>query len=100
MAYFAYYDEEVSVHAALVHTSAGRSSLEKTIETHELVRHIAVVLAGKLLADSALHKTRQRGQDIDRWVDLPVVQLTVDEDLALRDVTGKIWDRMRNICVG
>lgn len=56
-----------------------------------------MVLAGEFLTNSALHETRQRGQDVDRWVDLPVVQLTVDEDLALRDITRKIWDRMRDV---
>ena len=56
-----------------------------------------MVLAGELLANGALHETRKRGQHVDRWVYLPVVQLTIDEDLALRDVSGEIGNRVRDV---
>ena len=48
--------------------------------------YLVVVLAGHALADSALHETGQRRQHVDRRVDLTVLQLPVDVDLALRDV--------------
>ena len=56
-----------------------------------------MIFPGQFLTNSALHKTRQGRQDIDGRVDLSVVQLTVDEDLSLRDVTGKIRDGVRDI---
>ena len=59
-----------------------------------------MVLAGQLLTNSALHQTRQRGQHVNRWVYLPVVQLTVDEDLALRDVPGEIGNWVRDVWWG
>ena len=55
------------------------------------------MLASKLLTNGALHQTGQRGQHVDRWVYLPVVQLTVDEDLALRDVPGEIGNWVSDI---
>ena len=64
----------------------------------QLVRHIAVVAASELLADGALHQTTETGQDVDGRVDLSVVQLAIDEDLALRDVARKVRNGMRNIC--
>ena len=56
-----------------------------------------MILAGELLADGTLHETRERGQDIDRRVYLPVVQLTIDEDLTLGDIPSKIGDRMCDV---
>ena len=56
-----------------------------------------MVFPRQLLADGALHETGQRRQDVDRWVYLPVVQLTIDEDLALRDVPGEIGNGVRDI---
>ena len=71
--------------------------LQTRARTHQLVRDVAVVLAGELLANGALHETRERGEHVDRWVYLPVVQLPVDEDLALRDVPGEIGNGVRDI---
>lgn len=68
--------------------------------TYELVRDIAVVFPGQLLTNRRLHQTGQRRQDIDWWVDLPVVQLTVNKDLALGDVTSKIGNGVSDICAG
>ena len=63
----------------------------------QLIRHIAVVAASELLADGALHQTTETGQDVDGRVDLSVVQLAIDEDLALRDVASKVRNGMRDI---
>lgn len=57
-----------------------------------------MIFPGQFLTDSALHETRQGRQDIDGRVDLSVVQLTVDEDLSLCDVTRKIRNGMRDVC--
>ena len=57
-----------------------------------------MVLARHALSDGGLHETTERGQHVDRRVDLPVVQLTVHVDLALRDVTGQIRNRMGDVC--
>ena len=56
-----------------------------------------MILASKLLTNGALHETRQRRQNVDRWVYLPVMELTVDKDLALRDVSGEIGNGMGDI---
>ncbi len=56
-----------------------------------------MILAGQFLTDSALHETRERGEHVDRRVYLPVVQLTIDEDLALSDVPGEIGNWMRDV---
>jgi hypothetical protein len=57
-----------------------------------------VVLAGQLLADRALHKTRQRRQYVDGRIDLTVVELAVDEDLALGDVACQVGNRVGDVC--
>ena len=53
--------------------------------------------AGQLGADGRLHQAGERGQDVDRRVDLLVVELPVDEDLPLGDVARQIGDRMRDV---
>lgn len=71
---------------------------ERKKEIDHLVRDLRVVPAGAALSDGALHETRQGRQNVDRRVDLPVVQLTIDVDLPLRDVARQVGDRMRDIC--
>lgn len=66
--------------------------------TDQLVRYITVVLPGQFITDGTLHQTRQGRQHIDGWVDLPVVQLTVDEDLSLGDVASQVGNWMCDIC--
>jgi len=63
---------------------------------------IGVLDDGLLLLDtnSRLHQTGERGQDVDRRVDLPVVKRIINEDLALSDVASEIRDRMSDIRVG
>ena len=56
-----------------------------------------MILSGKLFSDSRLHKSRERGQDVDRGVNLPVVELTIDEDLALCNITSQVRDRVSDI---
>jgi hypothetical protein len=66
----------------------------------QLVGDGSMVLAGHTLANSGLHETRQRGQYVDRRVDLSVVDLTIDVDLSLSNITGQIGNRVGNIIVG
>jgi len=56
-----------------------------------------VILPGEFLSDGGLHKSGERGKNVDRRVDLSVVKLSVDEDLSLCDVTGKIGDGVGDI---
>lgn len=51
----------------------------------------------KALADGTLHQTGQRREDVDWRVDLPVMELTVDEDLAFRNVASQIRNGMCDI---
>ena len=56
-----------------------------------------MILSSELLSNGRLHKTRERGQDVDRGVDLLVVELSIDEDLALCDIASQIRDRVGDI---
>ena len=49
--------------------------------------------------DSRLHQTRQRGEHVDGWVDLPVVQGVINEDLTFSDIACQVRDGMRDIRV-
>ena len=64
---------------------------------HHLVGNITVVLAGHAFTDRRLHETRQRGEHVDRGVDLTVVELAIDVDLTLSDVASKIGDGVSNV---
>ena len=57
-----------------------------------------MILARVALTDGRLHQTGQRRQDVDRRADTLVVQLSVNEDLTLGDVTGQIGDGMGDVC--
>lgn len=59
-----------------------------------------MVLARQPFPDGGFHKPREGREDVDGRVDLLVVQLTVDRDLAFGDVPREIRDRVRNICQG
>lgn len=59
-----------------------------------------MILPGHSLADGRLHETRQRWQNVDWWVDLSVMQLTVYVYLSLGNVTSQIGNWMGNIIVG
>lgn len=49
--------------------------------------------------NSFLHETGERGEDVDGRVNLLVVKLTIDEDLALSNVASQIGDGMGDIVV-
>lgn len=57
-----------------------------------------MILTGHALTDGRLHETRERGKNVDRGVDTLVVELTVNEDLALGNVTSQIGDRVGDVC--
>lgn len=57
-----------------------------------------MVPSSATLTNSRLHETRQGWQHVNWWVNTLVVQLTVNEDLTLGDITREIGNRMRDIC--
>jgi hypothetical protein len=63
----------------------------------KLVGDITVILACVALADGRLHETRERGEDVDGRVDTLVVELTVNEDLALGNITSQIGNRVSDV---
>mmetsp|Transcript_75879 Transcript_75879/g.180300 ORF Transcript_75879/g.180300 Transcript_75879/m.180300 type:complete len:235 (+) Transcript_75879:81-785(+) len=65
----------------------------------QLVTDVGVVHSGHALANTRLHQSTKRWQHIDGWVDLPVVQATVDEHLSLCDVAGEVRDRVGDVIV-
>lgn len=74
------------------------ANIRSPSHTNQLVGYVSVILPGKLLSDSTLHQSRQRGQNVDRRVDLPVVELTVDKDLTLGNVSSQIGDGVGDVC--
>lgn len=58
-----------------------------------------MVFARVALTDGGFHETRERGEDVDGRVDALVVQLAVDEDLALGDVAGQIGNGVGDVWV-
>jgi hypothetical protein len=54
----------------------------------QLIRYIAVIFSGPAFTNSRFHESRERGQYIYGWIDTLVVQLTINEDLTLSDITG------------
>lgn len=67
---------------------------------HVTEAYLSMVLSGHALTDGRFHKTRQRGKHVDGWVDVLVVQLTLNVNLALCNVASKIGDGMCDIIVG
>lgn len=55
---------------------------------HQLVGHVSVILPGQLLSNSTLHQSRERRKNVDGWVDLLVVQLSINRDLTLCGVSA------------
>jgi hypothetical protein len=82
------------------HSLHGLHVLADGVARVQLIGHVRVVLPGHVLTDGRLHQTRQRWQHVHWWVDLPVVQLPVNVDLTLGDVTGQIGDWMGDVVVG
>jgi len=80
------------------------------VEVIKLVRNGRVIVTGESLDDisllvfldsnSRLHESGERGEHVDWWVDLSVVEISVNEDLSLGNVTSQIWDGMSDIIVG
>ena len=75
----------------------GSSILCSCIVSVKLVGNGGVI--SSILFNSFLHETRQRRQDVNWRVDLFVVELSINEDLAFCDVPSKIWDGMGDIVV-
>jgi len=68
-----------------------------------------MIVTGKFLNSSVLvllntngglHQSGERGEHVNWWVDLPVVKVTINEDLSLGNVTSQIWDGMSDIIIG
>jgi hypothetical protein len=89
MAYFAYYMHDKP-----------QPTVVKGMFPYQLVGNVAVVLAGELLANRALHETRQRREHVDGRVNLTVVQLAINEDLSLRNVPSKVGNWVRDVYKG
>ena len=58
-----------------------------------------MVLARVSLTDAVLHQTRQRRKYRDRRINSLTVQVPVQNDLTLCDITRKIRNRMRDIII-
>lgn len=59
-----------------------------------------MVLASHTLSNGRLHQSRERRKNVDRGVDVAVVETTVDEDLTLSDVACQIRNGVSDIIVG
>lgn len=52
-----------------------------------------------VLFNGLLHETGKRGQDVDGWIDLFVVELPIDEDLPFCDVSSQIGNGVSDVVV-
>merc|ERR1712039_194746 len=77
----------------------GPSVLTNCIVRIQLVRHVWMIWSGHTLADTRLHKTAERRQHIDWWVDLPVVQRAIHKDLPFGDISSQVWNRMSDVII-
>ena len=73
--------------------------LTNSVESVKLVRHLRVINSGEALTNGRLHETREGWQHIDGWIDLSVVQISVDEDLTLSDISSQVRDWMGDIII-
>ena len=83
--------------------------LTSGVESVKLVGHGRMVITSEsdqltifslLDSDSGLHESGEGGEDVDWWVNLSVVQVTVNEDLTLGNVPSQVGDGMGDIIVG
>jgi hypothetical protein len=63
-----------------------------------------MILTSKLLTiiietNSGLHETGKGRKHINWWVNLTIMKGTINENLTLSNVSGKIWDRVSDIVV-
>lgn len=77
----------------------GLSILTHGVERVHLVADGWVILSGHALTNSVLHQTGERWQDVDWWIDVSLVHLSIDVDLTLSDIACEIWDWMGDIIV-
>ena len=56
-----------------------------------------MVFPSVAFTDSRFHETRKRWKHVDRRVNALVIQLPINEDLALGNVACKIRDRVCNV---
>ena len=56
-----------------------------------------MVLPSTTLTNGRFHQTRQGWKDVNRRADTLVVELTVNEDLTLSNVTSQVGNRVGDI---
>lgn len=59
-----------------------------------------MVNSGHALSNSRLHESTERWQHVDGWIDLSVVQVSIDKDLSFCDIACQIGDGMGDIIIG
>lgn len=75
----------------------GCSIFGSCVVSVELVGNWSVVLS--VLLNGLLHETGERGEDVDGWIDLLVVQLPIYEDLSLSDVACQVRNGVSDIII-
>lgn len=58
-----------------------------------------MINSGHSLTNGGFHESGQGWEHIDGWIDLPVVQVSINEDLTFGNITGKIRNWMGDIIV-
>ena len=69
------------------------------IAGEELVCNVLMIFSGEAFSDAVLHQTGQRRKYVDRWINCLAMKLAVQNDLTFGDISGKVRNRMRNICL-
>src|SRR2546426_1932566 len=63
----------------------------------QLIRNLSMILSRPALPNTLLHQTRQRWRRINRWIDPFSVQTSIDENLPLGNVSGKVRNRTSHV---
>ena len=64
---------------------------------YQLIGHFSMVSSCHSFPNGRLHQSRKRGQDINGWVNLTIVQLSVNVYLSLSDVPSEVRDWMGDV---
>ena len=75
----------------------GSSIFSSSIVSIQLIRNWWMILS--IFFNSFFHQSGQWWQNVDWWIDLLVMQLSINKDLSFSNVTSKIWNWMGDIVI-
>lgn len=73
--------------------------LTLSVECVHLIGDLRMINSGETLTNSMLHESGERWQDIDRWINLSLMHVSINVDLSFGNISSKIGDRMGDIVI-